>query len=199
MLLTEALESGSYMDPEQLAFLEDNGDTFTPVQASQEIPSPTAFQTDDLDVFYSDCDDVPSTKAVLMANLSSYNSDVLSERTGLFGLPIYNPISIKTTSIHSEPVFKEGNPRELLPIIVEQPRALKPLDTSIGNYSCKYNSKNPRVASMRSVPHALVQNSVRILQKSQENGQSGINTDTGIDKSEQDPGECYQDQQKSTY
>ncbi|GKC22239.1 hypothetical protein Tco_1024389, partial [Tanacetum coccineum] len=37
------------------------------------------FQTDDLDAFDSDCDDVPSAKAVLMANLSSYDLDVLSE------------------------------------------------------------------------------------------------------------------------
>ncbi|GJY58060.1 hypothetical protein Tco_0457952 [Tanacetum coccineum] len=34
MLLTEALESGATLDAEQLAFLEDNGDTFTLVQAS---------------------------------------------------------------------------------------------------------------------------------------------------------------------
>ncbi|GKE42505.1 hypothetical protein Tco_1469789, partial [Tanacetum coccineum] len=33
---------------------------------------------------------------------------------------------------------------------------------------------------------------VRILQKSQENGQSRTNTDTGMDKSAQEPGECYQ-------
>ncbi|GKA99990.1 hypothetical protein Tco_0827984 [Tanacetum coccineum] len=38
----------------------------------------SAFQTDDLDTFDSDCDDVPLAKAVLMANLSSYDSDVLS-------------------------------------------------------------------------------------------------------------------------
>ncbi|GKC23897.1 hypothetical protein Tco_1026047 [Tanacetum coccineum] len=38
-----------------------------------------AFQTDDLDAYDSDCDDISSTKAVLMANLSSYDSDVLSE------------------------------------------------------------------------------------------------------------------------
>ncbi|GKA90572.1 hypothetical protein Tco_0812442 [Tanacetum coccineum] len=43
MLLTEALESGAYLDPKQLDFLADNEDTFTPVQATQEIPSPTAF------------------------------------------------------------------------------------------------------------------------------------------------------------
>ncbi|GKE78783.1 hypothetical protein Tco_1544903 [Tanacetum coccineum] len=60
MLLTEALESGAYLNLEQLAFLADNGDTIVPAQASQEIPTPTAFQTDDLDAFDSDCDDVPS-------------------------------------------------------------------------------------------------------------------------------------------
>nr|GEV42091.1 putative reverse transcriptase domain-containing protein [Tanacetum cinerariifolium] len=36
-------------------------------------------QTDDLDAYDSDCDDIPSAKAVLMENLSSYGSNVLSE------------------------------------------------------------------------------------------------------------------------
>ncbi|GJX77070.1 retrovirus-related pol polyprotein from transposon TNT 1-94 [Tanacetum coccineum] len=38
-------------DPKQLAFLADNGDTIIPTQASQEIPTPATFQTDDLDAF----------------------------------------------------------------------------------------------------------------------------------------------------
>ncbi|GJS47659.1 retrovirus-related pol polyprotein from transposon TNT 1-94 [Tanacetum coccineum] len=38
-----------------------------------------AFQTDGLDSYDSDCDDISSIKAVLMANLSSYGSDVLFE------------------------------------------------------------------------------------------------------------------------
>ncbi|GJT58753.1 hypothetical protein Tco_1002286 [Tanacetum coccineum] len=70
----------AYLDPEQLAFLADNGDTVIPAQASQAIPTPTAFQTNDLDAFDSDCDDVTSTKAALMANLSSYDSYVLSKK-----------------------------------------------------------------------------------------------------------------------
>ncbi|GJV63319.1 hypothetical protein Tco_1474147 [Tanacetum coccineum] len=37
------------------------------------------YQSDDLDVYDSDCDDFSTAKAVLMANLSSYRSDVLSE------------------------------------------------------------------------------------------------------------------------
>ncbi|GJX62570.1 hypothetical protein Tco_0295470 [Tanacetum coccineum] len=36
-------------------------------------------QTDDLDAYDSDYDDISSAKAVLMANLSSYDSDVLSD------------------------------------------------------------------------------------------------------------------------
>ncbi|GJW71886.1 hypothetical protein Tco_0128803 [Tanacetum coccineum] len=70
---------GAAVQPKALAFLANNGDTIIQAQASQEIPNPTAFQTNDLDAFGFDCDDVPSAKAVLMANLSSYDLDVLSE------------------------------------------------------------------------------------------------------------------------
>ncbi|GKC17313.1 hypothetical protein Tco_1014095 [Tanacetum coccineum] len=76
------LESRAYLEFRDLIvtfLVQNNGDTIIPAQASQEIPTPAAFQTDDHDAFDSDCDDVPSAKAVLMANLSSYDSDVLSE------------------------------------------------------------------------------------------------------------------------
>nr|GEX50799.1 hypothetical protein [Tanacetum cinerariifolium] len=52
------------------------------VLTDKEIPTPTAFQSDDLDAFNFDCHDVPlakAAKAVLMANLSSYDLDVFSE------------------------------------------------------------------------------------------------------------------------
>ncbi|GJY94271.1 hypothetical protein Tco_0510632 [Tanacetum coccineum] len=39
----------------------------------------TAYQVDDLNAYDSDCDDFSTAKAVLMANLSSYGSDVLFE------------------------------------------------------------------------------------------------------------------------
>ncbi|GKC03067.1 hypothetical protein Tco_0994677 [Tanacetum coccineum] len=39
----------------------------------------SAFQTEDLDAYDSDCDDLSSAKAVLMANLSSCDPDILSE------------------------------------------------------------------------------------------------------------------------
>ncbi|GKB46429.1 putative reverse transcriptase domain-containing protein [Tanacetum coccineum] len=38
-----------------------------------------AYQADDLEAYDSDCDEITTVKVVLMANLSSYSSDVLSE------------------------------------------------------------------------------------------------------------------------
>ncbi|GJY96806.1 retrovirus-related pol polyprotein from transposon TNT 1-94 [Tanacetum coccineum] len=77
-MLAEAQEAGQILDEEQLAFLADPG--IPDGQAIQTtIPNTAAFQTEDLDAYDSDCDDVSNAKAVLMANLSSYGSDVLSE------------------------------------------------------------------------------------------------------------------------
>ncbi|GJY74313.1 hypothetical protein Tco_0478744 [Tanacetum coccineum] len=73
---SKAHESGQVLDEEQFEFLADPG--ITDVQVTWIIiPLNAAFQTDDLDAYDSDCDDIYSTKAVLMANLSSYDSNVL--------------------------------------------------------------------------------------------------------------------------
>ncbi|GJW93354.1 retrovirus-related pol polyprotein from transposon TNT 1-94 [Tanacetum coccineum] len=42
-------------------------------------PHKAAFQTGDLDTYDSDCDDILTTQAVLMANISNYGSDIISE------------------------------------------------------------------------------------------------------------------------
>nr|GEW36461.1 hypothetical protein [Tanacetum cinerariifolium] len=78
MLLVQAHESGQVLDEEQLAFLADL--RVVDVQVSQTtFPQNTAFQTDDLDAYDLDCDDISLAKAVLTANLSSYDSNVLFE------------------------------------------------------------------------------------------------------------------------
>ncbi|GJS21653.1 retrovirus-related pol polyprotein from transposon TNT 1-94 [Tanacetum coccineum] len=59
-MLAEAQEAGQILDEEQLAFLADLG-------------------TEDLDTYDSDCDDILNAKAVLMANISNYGSDIISE------------------------------------------------------------------------------------------------------------------------
>ncbi|GJR61413.1 hypothetical protein Tco_1503575 [Tanacetum coccineum] len=70
-------ESGQVLDEEQLAFLVDLG--IPNGQVSQTtILNNAAFQTKDLDVYDSECDDVSNAQTVLMANLSNYGSDVIS-------------------------------------------------------------------------------------------------------------------------
>nr|GEX43301.1 hypothetical protein [Tanacetum cinerariifolium] len=59
-MLTEALELGAYLDLEQLAFLSDNGDAINTAQATQEIATNAAFQSDDLDAFDSDWESIES-------------------------------------------------------------------------------------------------------------------------------------------
>ncbi|GKC97718.1 retrovirus-related pol polyprotein from transposon TNT 1-94 [Tanacetum coccineum] len=78
LMLVEAQEVGQILDEEQLAFLADPRILEAPV-AQQTIPYNSAFQTEDLDAYDSDYDDLSSAKAVLMANLSSCDPEVLSE------------------------------------------------------------------------------------------------------------------------
>ncbi|GJT63944.1 retrovirus-related pol polyprotein from transposon TNT 1-94 [Tanacetum coccineum] len=78
LMLVEAQEAGQILDEEKLAFIADPGIEEAPV-AQQTIPHNSTFQTEDLDAYDSDCDDISLAKAVLMANLSSCDSDVLFE------------------------------------------------------------------------------------------------------------------------
>nr|GEY64602.1 uncharacterized mitochondrial protein AtMg00810-like [Tanacetum cinerariifolium] len=50
-------------------------------QVQTIIPHNAAFQTEDLDTYDCDCDDLSNAQAVLMANISNYGSDVISEVT----------------------------------------------------------------------------------------------------------------------
>ncbi|GJY05733.1 hypothetical protein Tco_0371673 [Tanacetum coccineum] len=70
--------AGQILDEEQLAFLADPRIDEAPV-ASQTIPQNSAFQTEDLDAYDSNCDDISLAKAVPMANISRCDLDVLSE------------------------------------------------------------------------------------------------------------------------
>ncbi|GJX99323.1 hypothetical protein Tco_0356342 [Tanacetum coccineum] len=80
ILLVQAQEAGQVLDEDQLAFLADP--RVAEIQDTQTtITHNVAFQTDDLDAFDSNRDEAPGAKAVLMANLSSYDSDVISEIT----------------------------------------------------------------------------------------------------------------------
>nr|GEX32080.1 integrase, catalytic region, zinc finger, CCHC-type, peptidase aspartic, catalytic [Tanacetum cinerariifolium] len=76
-MLAEAQEAGQILDEEQLTFLTDLG--IPAGQAQTIIPHNAAFQIEDLDTYDSDCNDLSNAQAILMANISNYGSDVISE------------------------------------------------------------------------------------------------------------------------
>ncbi|GJS79300.1 retrovirus-related pol polyprotein from transposon TNT 1-94 [Tanacetum coccineum] len=78
VLLVEAQENGKVLNEEELEFLAYPGVTEGLVTQTV-ITHNAAYHADDFDAYDSDCDDFSTTKVVLMANFSSYGSDVLSE------------------------------------------------------------------------------------------------------------------------
>ncbi|GJX19785.1 hypothetical protein Tco_0222462 [Tanacetum coccineum] len=66
------------MNEEQLAFLADPGVLDGQV-VQTIIPNNAAFQTEDLNTYNSNCDDISNAQEVLMANISNYGSDIILE------------------------------------------------------------------------------------------------------------------------
>ncbi|GJR43005.1 hypothetical protein Tco_1311108 [Tanacetum coccineum] len=87
---------------EKLDFLADPG--IPDSQATQTtIPNTGAFQIEDLDSYDSDCDDVFNANAGLMANLSNFGSDVISE------VPHFEPnhTDMDNQSVHAMQSFEQ--------------------------------------------------------------------------------------------
>nr|GEU40973.1 uncharacterized mitochondrial protein AtMg00810-like [Tanacetum cinerariifolium] len=78
VLLVQAQSNGQILHEDELAFLADTG--ITEAQPTQTvITHNAAYQADDLDAYYSDCDEFNTAKVTLMVNLSHYGSDDLAE------------------------------------------------------------------------------------------------------------------------
>ncbi|GJT21679.1 hypothetical protein Tco_0891616 [Tanacetum coccineum] len=80
IVVTSPQGSSKVLNEEELAFLADSGVAEGPVTQTV-ITHNAVYQADDLDAYDSDCDKISTVKAVLMANLSSYRSVVLSKDT----------------------------------------------------------------------------------------------------------------------
>ncbi|GJW64258.1 hypothetical protein Tco_0116142 [Tanacetum coccineum] len=91
---------------EELAFLVDR--RIAKGQATQTvITHNAAYQVDDLDAYDSDCDEFNTAKVDLMANLSHYGSDALTENTQQLKPKLYDGNIIKNTSAIVIPDFEE--------------------------------------------------------------------------------------------
>nr|GEV80979.1 hypothetical protein [Tanacetum cinerariifolium] len=78
VLLVQAQANRQILHEEELAFLADPG-IVEALTTQNIITHNAAYQADDLDAYDSDCDEINTAKIALMANLSHYGSDDLTE------------------------------------------------------------------------------------------------------------------------
>ncbi|GJW79474.1 hypothetical protein Tco_0143449 [Tanacetum coccineum] len=71
--------TGIQLSKEQLAILANTGERVYSGPCAFTVITNALFQNDGIDLYDSDCDEVPTTQASFMANLSSCDSEVLSE------------------------------------------------------------------------------------------------------------------------
>nr|GEU61436.1 putative reverse transcriptase domain-containing protein [Tanacetum cinerariifolium] len=91
VLLVDAQGSGKVLNEEEFNFLADPR-IAEGLVTQTIITHNVAYQANDLDAYDSDCDDFSTAMAVLMDNLSSYGSDVLSEEKFFFHNSIRNDL-----------------------------------------------------------------------------------------------------------
>nr|GEX92260.1 transposase, MuDR, MULE transposase domain protein [Tanacetum cinerariifolium] len=78
ILLVKAQGNGKVHNKEEFGFLADHGIVKGPI-TQLVITHNAAYKADNLDAYDSDCDEISTAKAVLLANLSSYGLYVLSD------------------------------------------------------------------------------------------------------------------------
>ncbi|GJR03628.1 hypothetical protein Tco_0526612 [Tanacetum coccineum] len=75
----QAKEARVALDEEQLSFLGYTRERVESGTNARVLTTTAIFQTDDIDAFDSDYDKAPTSSAVFIANLTSYDLDILSE------------------------------------------------------------------------------------------------------------------------
>ncbi|GKA90346.1 hypothetical protein Tco_0812216 [Tanacetum coccineum] len=82
---------------------------------ARALATTAIFQTDDLDAFDSDCDGAPTTSVVFMANLSTYDSDILYEVQNYDTYQDNNVIdqSVQEMHYYEQPVFVDDSNIEI--------------------------------------------------------------------------------------
>nr|GEW94474.1 hypothetical protein [Tanacetum cinerariifolium] len=133
----------------------------------KELLNATTVKTEDLDTYDSDCDDVSNAKAVLMANISNYGSDIILEALG------YQNLFYLKKSQQIKPTLYDGivisNKHVAIPVIddeetliLEEEKALKELlKVSLVNESLKklklHLANFYKVVKIRTTPNARIE------------------------------------------
>ncbi|GJY32943.1 hypothetical protein Tco_0417412 [Tanacetum coccineum] len=152
VLLVEAQGNGKVLNEEELEFLADLG-IAEGLVTQLVITQNAAYQADDLDAYDSYCDEISTAKAVLMASLSSYGSDVLFEPE--------NKIHSDSNIIqYSQYLIKSQNAAEKEAKNIETEIALEKKFKELDNIVCKMG-QSAQTVHMLTKPQVFYDNNLK--------------------------------------
>nr|GEX22907.1 retrovirus-related Pol polyprotein from transposon TNT 1-94 [Tanacetum cinerariifolium] len=141
VLLVQAQANGQVLHEEELEFLADPG-TVETSSNQYVITNNAAYQADDLDAYDSNCDELNSAKIVIMANLSHYGSDNLTEEKVLVITALKESLSkLKGKYVVNEVVPSHSIDHELLKLLLLGVNLLSSASIS----QSQNNTKNDRI------------------------------------------------------
>nr|GEX48263.1 integrase, catalytic region, zinc finger, CCHC-type, peptidase aspartic, catalytic [Tanacetum cinerariifolium] len=153
VVLVQAQANGQILHEEELAFLADP--RIQEGQATQTvITHNAAYQADDLDAYDSNCDELNTAKVALMANLSHYGSDALTE----------NDSAIVSSDSEETPMFAEESRSKMIlkqkdPMMLEKKVNATPVDYDSVNSSKPTPSNRPtKVKVLKELPKVSMVN-----------------------------------------
>nr|GEZ81111.1 hypothetical protein [Tanacetum cinerariifolium] len=126
--------------------------------------------TDDLDAFDSDCDEALCAKVVLIANLSSYDSNVISE------VPISKTIQdnsifdngVQEMYYYKQPKFDPASYIEIISDrnIISYDQYLKELESAAVQNTASVEQQNVLIMLiLKEIPHLVAKCNAEIIQK----------------------------------
>ncbi|GKA75297.1 hypothetical protein Tco_0781675 [Tanacetum coccineum] len=135
ILLAQLQEAGIQLSKDQLAILADTGERINFGLGAFTVTTNALFQEDGVEVYDSDCDDVPNAQPSFMANILSYGSDALAE--------VHNPDNVDNNMInHGVQSVEIDRLKQILLEHVKENESLMQTITLLKNNFKKEESRN---------------------------------------------------------
>nr|GEZ17311.1 hypothetical protein [Tanacetum cinerariifolium] len=148
VLLVQAQANGQVLQEEELEFLADPGTAET-LSNQYVVTNNAAYQANDLDAYDFDCDELNSAKIALMANLSHYGTDNLTENSSIPALQDDFILSVIEQLKAQERVLKEQHNDDKASVSYEQSLEIETLKHALSEHLKEKESFEQKITILK--------------------------------------------------
>nr|GEY70470.1 hypothetical protein [Tanacetum cinerariifolium] len=150
MLLAQVQEAGIALSKEQLEILADTGERGNPGLGAYKVTTNAIFQSDGIDLYDSDCDEVPTAQASFRANLLNFGIHFVPQQE----LSADQYFWLQTSHTNTDQ-------SATLPVKIEAPRELTKY--SVDKKFFEIEKKKLKLENKRLLEHIICQDVVNIV------------------------------------